>query len=123
MTQLVRLAEHGAPVCVASEGVLALALRHSNNSSADVYVDEITNTIRKDVRFGHAFVLPREAAARIPGLRVSPLAVIQSRRKLRLMQDLTFSCGQSTTVVDEDTAFSSAPTCEIGHVPRDFIWR
>ena len=37
-------------VCVASQGGLAPALRHSNHSSVDVYVDEITDKIRDDVK-------------------------------------------------------------------------
>ena len=82
IAQLVRFAERGVSVCVASGGDLALALRYSNHS-ADGFVDEITDKIRDDVKFGRAFVFPREAAACILGLRVSPLAVIKSSTKLR----------------------------------------
>lgn len=42
--QLVHLAEHGVPVSVASGGDLALALRYSNHSSADLYVAEVTTS-------------------------------------------------------------------------------
>ena len=123
IAQLVRLAERGVPVRVASGGDLALALRYSNHSSADGFVDEINDKIRDDVKFGRAFVFSREAASCIPGLRVSPLAVIKSSTKLRVVHDLTFSSGPSTIGVNEDTDFSSAPTCELGHVVRDIIWR
>ena len=122
IAQLVRLAERGVPVCVASGGDLALALRYPNHS-ADGFLDEITDKIRDDVKFGRAFVFPREAAACIPGLRVSPLAVIKPSTKLRVVHDLTFSSGPSTIGVKEDIDFSSAPTCELGHVLRDIIWR
>ena len=81
-------------------------------------MDEINNKTRDDVKFGSAFVLPREAAARIPGLRVSPLAAIKSSTKLRVVRDLTISSG-----VNEDIDFSSAPTFEPGHVLRDINWR
>ena len=37
---------------------LALAVRYSNHSSADLHVDENTNKIRDDVIFGRAFVFP-----------------------------------------------------------------
>ena len=83
LAQLVRFAEREVPVCAASGGGLALALRYSNHSSADGFVDEINDKIRDDVKFGRAFVFPREAAACILGLRVSPLAVIKSSTKLR----------------------------------------
>ena len=121
--KLARLAEHGVPVCVASGGDLTFALRYENHSSADMYSNEITDKIRDDVRLGRAFVFPREAAARIPGLRVSPLAVMKSSTKLRVVHDLTFASGTSTTGVNGDTDFSSAPTCELKHVLRDIIWR
>ena len=85
-------------------------------------MDEITNKIRDDVRFGRAFVFPRESGARIPRLLVSPLAVIKSSTKLCVVHDLTFSSGPSMTGVNEDTDFSSAPACELGHVLRDIIW-
>ena len=57
IAQLVRLAERGVPVRIASGGDLALALRYSNHS-ADGFVDEITDKIRDDVKFGRAFVFP-----------------------------------------------------------------
>ena len=110
-------------VCVASQGGLAFALRPSNHSSVDVYVDEITNKIRDDVRFGRAFVSPRDAAARIPGLRVSPQALSKSSTKVRVWHDLTFSCVTPMTGVNEDTDYSLAPTCDHGHALRDIIWR
>ena len=123
IAQLIRFAKRGVPVCVASRGDLALALRYLNHSSAGGFVDEIADKIRDDVKFGRAFVLPREAAARIPGMRVSPLAVTKSSTKLRVVHDLTFSSGPSTIGVNEDTDFSSASTCELGHELRDIIWR
>ena len=58
IAQLVRFAERGVSVCVASGGDLALALRYSNHSSVDGFVDEITDKIRDDVKFGRAFVSP-----------------------------------------------------------------
>ena len=42
--------------------------------------------------------------------------------QLRVVHDLTFSSGPSTVGVNEDTEFSSAPKCELGHVLRDIIW-
>ena len=83
MAQLVRLTEHGVPVFVSIGGDLALVLRYSNHSSADGFVD--------NVKFGPAFVFPREAAACIPGLRVSPLAVIKSSTKLRVVHCLLYT--------------------------------
>ena len=85
-------------------------------------MDEIANKIRDDVKFGRAFVFHREAAACIPRLLVSPLAVIKSSTKLRAVHDLTLSSGPSMTGVNEDSDFSSASTCELGHVLRDIIW-
>ena len=74
------------------------------------------------LKIGRAFVFPRETAACVPGLRVSTLAVPKSSTKLRVVHDLTFSSGPSMTCVNEDTGFSSAFTCELGHVLRDIIW-
>ena len=58
IAQLVRLAEHGVPVCVFSGGDLALTRRYSNHSSADVCVDEITNKIRDDVKIRPRVLFP-----------------------------------------------------------------
>ena len=40
-----------------------------------------------------------------------------------MVLDLSFSNGPLLTGVNEDSDFPSAPTCELGHVLRDIIWR
>ena len=108
--------------CVSLVGGLALALLNSNHSSADVYLGGIANMICDDVRLCRVVVLLHEAAARIPGLRVSPLAAIECSTEVRVMHGLMFSSGPPITGVDEDTDCSSASIGEFSQLLRDIIW-
>ena len=121
--QLVHIAEHGAPVHVDGVGDIGAALAYSNHSSVGAHVDRIVAKIAEDVKFGHAFVFPIRAAASIPGLRLSPLGVVVSTSKVRVIHDLTFSSFPSGPGVNSDTDFDTAPPCKLGHVLRDVIWR
>ena len=55
-------------------------------------------------------------------LRVSPLAVVL-KPKFRIIYDLTFTRAGGHSCVNDDTDFSSAPSCELGHVLRDVLLR
>ena len=61
-------------------------------------------------------------AAEILGLRVSPLAVVLEP-KFRIIHDLTFARAGGRSSVNNDTDFSSAPPCELGHVFREVLLR
>ena len=52
---------------------------------------------------------------------MSPLAVVLEP-KFRIIHDLTFARDVGRTSVTDDTDFSSAPPCELGHVLRDFFF-
>ena len=43
-----------------------------------------------DVAGGRAIVFPKEQAGQIPGLRVSPIGVVEEREKIRVIHDMTF---------------------------------
>ena len=58
----------------------------------------------------------------IRGLRVSPLAVVL-KPKFRILHDLTFARAGGHSSVNDVTDFSSAPSCELGHVLRDVLLR
>ena len=118
---LVKIITHGVPVAVDGGGDLGAALQYGNHRSIIPYEGNILCKIADDVRLGRAFVFPRDAADRIPGLRVSPLGVTVSPSKIRIIHDLTFET--SAPGVNADTDFSSAPPCKLGHVLRGIIWR
>ena len=71
---------------------------------------------------GRALVFKLSSASDIPGLRVSPLAVVL-KPKFRIIHDLTFARAGGHSSVNDDTDFSSAPSCELGHVFRDVLLR
>lgn len=118
---LVQIVTKGAPVDVAGQGDLQAALQYGNHRSVARFEIEILEKIKQDLLLGRAFVFPREAAAQIPGLRISPLTVAVSATKNRICHDL--SNAASGKGVNEDTNTSALPEYKIGHVLRDVIWR
>ena len=75
-----------------------------------------------DAPFGHALAFDLGSAAEIRGLRVAPLAVVLEP-KFRIVHYLKFARAGEGTSVNDDTMFSSAPTCELGSVLRDVLMR
>ena len=121
--QLADIAEHGATVHMEGGTDIGVALAYSNHSSVAIHSDTITAKIFDDVRFGRAVIFPRSEAHTIPGLRLSPLAVVVSPSKTRIIHDLTFSSSQDAHSVNADTDIKQAPPVALGHVLRDVIWR
>ena len=119
--QVAHILSHGVPVRVNRVGDLKAALQYSNHSSIDQYTGDFVTKIVEDVRLGRAFIFPREVASRIPGLRVSPVGVVVSATKVRIIHDLTMAF--SNPGVSGDTDFESAPNCKLGHVLIDIVWR
>ena len=66
---------------------------------------------------------PRSEAHTIPDLRLSPLAVVVSPSKTRIIHDLTFSSCQSARGVNADTDFAQPPPVELGRLLRNIIRR
>ena len=68
-------------------------------------------------------VFPRNSAAFIPGLRLSPLGVAVSPTKNRIIHDLTFTVSPGASGVNANTDFESATKLRLGRVRRDIVWR
>ena len=122
---LASFVEHGVPVAVKPGSNITSALKYGNHRSvhpAEV-ADDVRTKIVDDIRLSRALVFPRELAHRIPGLRLSPLGAVVSPKKTRIIRDLSFDFHGSTTSVNEDTDFSSAPKVKLQHVLRNFVWR
>ena len=62
------------------------------------------------------------SASDIQCLRVSPFAVVLEP-KIRIIHDITFARAGGHSSVDDETDFSSALSCELGHVCRDVFLR
>ena len=92
--QLAAIAEHGAPVHVEGSTDIGAPLAYSNHRSVAPHSDIILAKIFDDVRFGRSTSFPRSKAHTIPDLRLSPLAVVVSPSKTRIIHDLTFSWSQ-----------------------------
>ena len=56
-------------------------------------------------------------------MRLSPLAVVVSPSKTRIIHDLTFLSSQYARSVNADTDFAQAPPVELGSVLRNIIGR
>ena len=107
--QLADIAEHGAPVHVDGSTDIGAALAYSNHRSVAPHSDIILAKLFDDVRFGRSIIFPRSEAHTIPNLRLSPLAVVVSPSKTRIIHDLTFSSSQYARSVNADTDFAQAP--------------
>ena len=116
---VVQIISEGAPVAVTGKGDLRAATEYGNRNSVRRYSPEIFANIREDVLMGRAFVFPREAVAKIVGIRVSPMTVAVSTSKVRICHDP--SNAVSGRGVNEDTDTLAVPECKIGHVLRDVI--
>ena len=88
---------------------IGAALAYSNHRSVAPHSDAILAKIFDDVRFGRPTIFPRSEAHTIPDLRLSPLAVVVSRSKTRIIHDLTFSSSQYARSVNADTNFAQPP--------------
>ena len=108
--QLAAIAEHGAPVHVEGSTDIGAALAYSNHRSVARHSDTVLAKIFDDVRFGRAVIFPRGESHTIPDLRLSPLAVVVSPSKTRIIHDLTFSSSQYARSVNADTDFAQPPT-------------
>ena len=106
--QLAAIAEHGGPVHVEGSTDIGAALAYSNRSVAP-HSDIILAKIFDDIRFGRSIIFPRTEAHTIPDLRLSPLAVVVSTSKTRIIHDLTFSSSQYARSVNADTDFAQPP--------------
>ena len=105
--QLAAIAEHGAPVHVEGRADIGAALAYSNHRSVAPHSD-ILAKIFDDVRFGRSLIFQHSEAHIIPDLRLSPLAVLVSPSKTRVIHDLTFSSSQYARSVNADTDFAQA---------------
>lgn len=52
------------------------------------------------------------------GLRLSPLGIVASTSKTRVIHDITFASAPSMPGVNYDTDFTTAPSCQLDHVMR-----
>ena len=120
--QLLRVLARGFPVCVAWGSNLTAELAYGNQPSVAPHAVAVHQKIYADVVHGRVFVFKLSSASDIPGLRVSPLAVVRTP-KFRIIHDLTFARAGGHSSVNDDTDFSSAASCELGHVFRDVLLR
>ena len=112
--QLADIVEHGAPAHVEGSTDIGAALAYSNHRSVAPHPDTILAKIFDDVRFGRSIIFPRSDAHTIPGLRLTPLAVVVSPSKTRIVHDLTFPSSQYARSVNADTDFAQPPPRRVG---------
>ena len=122
INQLLRVLSPGSPVCVDRGGDLTTELDCGNHPSALPHAVAILDKVCADMSFRRALAFDLGSAADIRGLCILPLAVVVEP-KLRIVHDLTFARAGVRTSVNNDTIFSSAPTCELGSVLRDVFMR
>ena len=111
----------GVPVDVRPGGNLDEELAYRNHPSVRAHTDRIAEKIISDVVLGRAIVFDIKFVREVLGLRVSPLGVVEEP-KFRIIHDLTFASARRSSVND-DTDFTQAPECRLGHVLTDILRR
>ena len=94
----------------------------TTRASPPIHAVAVHQKICADVVHGRDLVFKLSSVIDIRGLRVSPLAVLL-KPKFRIFHDLTFARAGGHSSVNDDTDFSSAPSCELGHVLRYVLLR
>jgi len=77
----------------------------------------------EDVRYGRTFIFPRTYAESISGLRVSPLGVVVTPSKSRVINDLSHVHSVHGSSVNADTDVTDTPCVELGHVLCEIVLR
>ena len=75
--QLKHIARVGVPVDVLPSGDLTKESAYENHSSAEKCNEEEWEKAAADVACGRAIGFPKEQAGQVPGLRVSPVGVVE----------------------------------------------
>ena len=119
--RLLHALDPGVPVDVAPGGGLDAELSYGNHPCVLPHLQQILEKIVSDVLLGRAVVFDAEFIREVQGVRVSPLGVVD-KPKFRIIHDLTFAAGTRSSV-NEDTDFSQAPECLLGHVLTDILKR
>ena len=121
--QLAAIAEHGAPVHVVGSTDIVAAVACSNHRSVAPQSDVILAKIFDDVRFGRSITFPRSEAHTIPDLRLSPLAVVVSPSKTRIIHGQHFRRLSMHAASTLTRISHSPPPVELGRVLRNIIGR
>ena len=119
---LLQVLSLAAPVDVAPGGDLLAEIAYSNHSSSGSHTGAIRAKIAQDIVNGSVLAFRRSSISDTRGLRVSPLGTVEGR-KLCIIHDLTFAGDGYRSSVNDDTDFSAAPPCELGHVFADICKR
>ena len=97
-------------------------IAYGNHPSSESQTRAIRAKLVKDVLNGHALAFKRPSVSDIRGLRFSRLGAVEGR-KLCTIHDLTLAGDGYRSSVSNDTDFSAAPPCEVGHVFGDVCRR
>ena len=78
-----------------------------------------------DVACGKAIVVPKEQVGQVPGLRVSPVGVVEKRENTRIIHDMTFEHrdGQGGGSVNATTDWEEISKCALACVMREVLQR
>ena len=122
---LKHIARVGVPVDVLPGGDLAKELEYGNHSSANNFGEAVWKKAVADVACGRAIVFPKEQADQVPGLRVSPVGVVEEREKIRIIHDMTFEHrdGHGGGSVNATTDWDEIPACALAGVMREVLQR
>ena len=124
---LVKIAEVGVPIAVGPGGDLKHELAYGNHPSAQKWHGAIWQKVVEDVEAGRAVLFKRKVAEKIPGLRVSPVGVVEEKEKLRVIHDLTIPVAEATggegRPVNATTFFEEIPACGMATVMKEVLER
>ena len=77
------IAHVGVPVNILPGGDLTKVLAHENRSGVGKFDEIVWEKALADVEGGKAIVFPKQQAGQVPGLRVSPIGIVEEHKKIR----------------------------------------
>ena len=118
LSRLSQVLSPDAPFDVAPGSDLQATIAYVSNPISKSRMGAIRAKLFQDIINGRALAFDPSSVFDIRGLRNSPLGAVESRKR-RIIYDWTFAEDRFGASVNNDTDYSTAPSCELGHVFGD----
>ena len=122
---LIHIARVRVTTDVRPGGNLKKELIYENHPSAQTFHAAMWEKAVAGVASGRAIVFPKGQAGQVPRLRVSAAGVVEERKNIKIVQDMTFEHRDRTggRSVNSTTDWNEIPTCVLAGVMHEKWYR